>query len=195
MRKGISVLAVILLMGMPTAVSAQFKNILNSVKSAVENVVEQPKFDLQGQWAYKGSAVDLKSNNLLKNLGGKAATSVAEGKINSELKKIGIVPGSLEFEFRKDSTFTTALAGRKLNGSYSYNEADRDLTLTFAKVVNFHAKVKTGAQEMSLLFNSDKLFKFLIFLSQHSGDKLYQTIGKLGEQYDGMALGMELKRQ
>lgn len=48
--------------------------------------------------------------------------------------------------------------------------------------------------ELSLLFDADKLLDFLTKLSAVSKNTTLQTLNKLASQYDGMMLGFELKK-
>ena len=47
---------------------------------------------------------------------------------------------------------------------------------------------------MELLFNSDKLLKLITFLSSKSSNTTLKTISSLADSYDGMMLGLELKK-
>lgn len=57
------------------------------------------------------------------------------------------------------------------------------------------AHVVVTNDQLSLLFNADKLLDFLTKLSAVSKSTTLQTLNKLASQYDGMMMGFELKNK
>lgn len=198
MKKSI-ILAIIALIGMTQNSQAQsWKDIFN--KDNIEKVVnavtgKSTTVDVTGTWIFTGSAIELKSDNMLTNLGGTAAAGVAEEKLNEQLKKVGITPGKLTFTFNADSTFTTKLNKKTLKGTYSYKADEESLQLKFAKLIPMNAKVNCTSSNMDLLFNADKLMSLLTTLSSKSKNTTLKTLGSLAENYDGMMLGFSMKKQ
>ena len=47
---------------------------------------------------------------------------------------------------------------------------------------------------MDLLFDADKLLQLLTYLSSKSSNSTLQTLGNLAGTYDGMLLGLGLKK-
>lgn len=56
------------------------------------------------------------------------------------------------------------------------------------------AHVVISGDELSLLFNADKLLDFLTKLSSISDNSTLKLVNKLASEYDGMMLGFELKK-
>lgn len=169
------------------------KDNLNKVVGAVTGA--NKNVDLIGTWSYTGSAIEFESDNLLMKAGGVAAASAAENKLDEQLSKVGIKPGQVSFVFKNDSTFTTTVNGKTMNGTYSYNANDNQLQLKYARLMNINAKLAYNITTADLLFNSDKLLKLITFLSKQSNNSSLKTISSLAESYDGMMLGFELKKQ
>lgn len=163
--------------------------VVNTVTGANNNV------QLEGTWTYSGSAIEFESDNLLMKAGGAAASSVAEKKLDEQLTKVGIKPGQVSFTFNADSTFTSNVAGRSMTGTYSYNATDKQLQLKVAKLLNVNAKLTYNTSDVDLLFNSDKLLKLIAFLSKQTSSTSLKAISSLADSYDGMMLGLELKKQ
>ena len=109
--------------------------------------------------------------------------------------KVGIQPGQVSFTFNADSTFTTNVAGKSMKGTYSYNASDKQLQLKVAKLLNVNAKLTYNTSDLDLLFNSDKLLKLVAFLSKQTNSTSLNAISSLADSYDGMMLGLELKKQ
>ncbi|SHE87353.1 protein of unknown function [Bacteroides faecichinchillae] len=167
----------------------------DNISKVVNAVTGQTQaIDMTGTWSYEGSAVEFESENLLMQAGGVAAASVAENKLNEQLTKVGIKAGQMSFTFNADSTFTSKVGKRTMNGTYSYNAATKQVSLKYLKLINLNAKVNCTTESMELLFNSDKLLKLLAFIGSKSNSTALKTVSSLADSYDGMMVGFELKK-
>lgn len=169
------------------------KDNISKVVNAVTGQTEA--INMTGTWSYDGSAVEFESENLLMQAGGVAAASVAENKLDEQLGKVGIKAGQMNFTFNADSTFTSTVGKRTMNGTYSYNAATKQVSLKYLKLINLTAKVNCNAESMDLLFKSDKLLKLLAFIGSKSNSTALKTVSSLADSYDGMMVGFELKKQ
>ena len=174
------------------------KDILNSsaVKNAVTSVTggKAVTFEnLQGTWMYVNPALQLEGDNALKNVAGSLAATEAEKKMKEYCAKVGIVEGVFNYVFNSDSTFTSALKRGSLKGTYSvtlrYTVGNKKLTVS-----TLTAHVVLSGNELTLLFNADKLLKFLSTVSSISSNTTLKAINKLASEYDGMMLGFDLKK-
>ena len=174
------------------------KDILNSsaVKNAVTSVTggKAVTFEnLQGTWQLEG-------DNALKNVAGSLAATEAEKKMKEYCAKVGIVEGVFNYVFNSDSTFTSALKRGSLKGTYSVSPEDKTVTLRYTvgnkklTVSTLTAHVILSGNELTLLFNADKLLKFLSTVSSISSNTTLKAINKLASEYDGMMLGFDLKK-
>lgn len=150
--------------------------------------------DMTGTWTYASSAVEFESENLLMKAGGAAAATMAENKLNEQLKKVGITDGKMTFTFNADSTFVSTVGKKKLSGTYSYDPSSQQVDLKYLRLLNLHAKVNCTPSSMELLFNSDKLLKLMSFIGSKSNSTALKTVSSLADNYDGMMLGFELKK-
>ena len=103
--------------------------------------------------------------------------------------KVGIVEGVFNYVFNSDSTFTSALKRGSLKGTYSVSPEDKTVTVS-----TLTAHVVLSGNELTLLFNADKLLKFLSTVSSISSNTTLKAINKLASEYDGMMLGFDLKK-
>ena len=181
------------------------KDILNSsaVKNAVTSVTggKAVTFEnLQGTWMYVNPALQLEGDNALKNVAGSLAATEAEKKMKEYCAKVGIVEGVFNYVFNSDSTFTSALKRGSLKGTYSVSPEDKTVTLRDTvgnkklTVSTLTAHVVLSGNELTLLFNADKLLKFLSTVSSISSNTTLKAINKLASEYDGMMLGFDLKK-
>ncbi len=187
-----------------TTYGQSLKDILKSstVKDAITSVTGGSKLtaeSLQGTWTYVNPALQLKGDNALKNIAGSVASSELEKKLSEYCAKVGIVEGVFNYTFSSDSTFTSQLKGKTLSGTYSVNAEESTIEFHYgklgkSKLTTMTANVVLSGDQLSLLFNADKLLDFLSKLSSVSSNSTLKTINSLMSQYDGMMLGFELKK-
>ncbi len=188
-----------------TAQAQSLKDILNSetvqkVVSSVTGGQSVTVSNLQGTWTYVDPAVQLGSDNTLKQIAGAAATTELEKNLKEQCAKVGIVEGVFNYTFNADSTFTSALKKGSLKGTYSVNEADKTITFTYTAgtsnrtIYALTASTVLAGDNLTLLFNADKLLTFLTKVTSLSGNNTLQSLSQLANQYDGLMLGFDLKK-
>lgn len=198
-------LALCALLLFPGNVSGQsIKDILNSatVKNAVTSVTGGKKItqeNLQGTWMYVNPALKLEGDNALKNVAGSLASTEVEKKMKEYCEKVGIVEGIFNFVFNADSSFTSALKKGSLKGTYAVQEEEKTVVLRYSvgkklTVTTLTAQAILSGNDLTLLFNADKLLKFLTTISSISDNTTLKAINKLASEYDGMLLGFDLKK-
>lgn len=198
-------LALSALLLFPGNVSGQsIKDILNSatVKNAVTSVTGGKKItqeNLQGTWTYVNPALKLEGDNALKNVAGSLASTEVEKKMKEYCEKVGIVEGVFNFVFNADSSFTSALKKGSLKGTYAVQEEEKTVVLRYSvgkklTVTTLTAQAILSGNDLTLLFNADKLLKFLTTISSISDNTTLKAINKLASEYDGMLLGFDLKK-
>ena len=166
-----------------------------NIEKVVNTVTGKNTASLTGTWSFTSSAVEFESDNLLNKAGGTVAANVVEGKLDEYLDKVGITAGKMSFTFNDDNSFSATVGSKKLPGTYTYDSEAGTVNLKFAKLVGINAKVNCTSSELNLLFKSDKLLDLITYLSSKSNNSTLQAIGKLGETYDGLMLGLTLKKQ
>lgn len=180
------------------------KDILKSsaVKDAVTSVTGGKKLSVEhlaGTWTYTNPAVQLEGDNALKNVAASVASGELEKKLKSYCAKVGIVEGVFNYVFNTDSTFTNALKNKTWKGTYTIHPDEKTIELRYTlgkklKVTTLTAHVVISGDELSLLFNADKLLDFLSKVSSISDNTTLKMVNKLASEYDGMMLGFELKK-
>ncbi|MGL4293153.1 MAG: DUF4923 family protein [Bacteroidales bacterium] len=187
------------------SVQAQsLKKLLNSssVQNAVTAVTGGQNLSvraLTGTWTYVTPSVELKSDNALSNIAGSVASEELEKKMKDLCSKIGVEPGLFNYTFHADSTFTSVVKGKTLKGTYQPNPEAKTIELHFGrfgdyKLTTMTAHATLSANQLSLLFEADKLLDFLSTLGTLSNNNSLQLVSQLAQQYDGMRLGFELKK-
>lgn len=164
------------------------KKLLNTVKD------KTGLRSIEGTWQYEGAACQFKSEDLLQKAGGIAMAEGMKTKLEAAYAKAGIVPGKLSYTFSADSTFTSQLGRKSFKGTYSYDASTGILTLNYYSIFRMEANVLKTVKGISLLFDADRLLKFVTLLTSISKSSSLAAVGKVAAQYDGMRLGFELKQ-
>ena len=182
----------------------------DALTSIIENVVggAVSKLDLsiEGTWTYSQPEVQFKSDNLLAQAGGAAATTKVENTLKKLYDKIGI-NRSLSYTFSSDSTFTQTIkigsTVKTLKGTYTLDKENKIITLQYAALGkiglgNISAIYANTGTSLALLFDASQMLSFtkkvLAALSSVSGVASISTITALIQNYDGMLLGYKMTK-
>ena len=161
------------------------QDLLGKATQVVEAVKGSGSVNMVGSWTYSGSSIEFESDNVLSKAGGSVAARAVEKKLDEYLTKAGIKAGNTTFTFAQDSTVTVAWNGKEKKGTYSYNASTQKVTL----------KLTAKSDELDLLFEADNLLKLITYLTSKSGNTTLQSISALAKNYDGMLLGLALKKE
>ena len=169
-----------------------------AVKGVVEKVTGTTiPVDVKGTWTYSGTAVKFESEDLLKSTAATLAASQVEEKLDQYVAKVGIKAGTFSFTFNEDNTFTATVKGKSFKGTYSISDDFKSMSLQFGKTIGlkpFTAAISATSSQLDLLFQADRLLELLGKLTSSSSNSTLKTIGSVVTQYDGMKLGLELKK-
>lgn len=151
--------------------------------------------DLTGTWKYAGADCVFETENLLMKAGGELAAAKMETQLDNTLSKVGIRPGSSSFTFNKDNTYSAVIGNRTISGTYTLDTKNKRITMTYLNGLGTMSPsiVRNGSQ-ISLLYEADKLLKLVSAVSALSGNSGMQTLSSLVSSYDGMLIGMQLKK-
>lgn len=202
-------LIITLMVMMPSikAAAQDWKSIFQGVASAVgekasEKIAE--KIDtllLAGSWQYDKPDIKLESDDLLSKAGSELAVKKAEEHMVDIFNKIGINEHTV-LTFNNDSTYTMCTDNRTMQGTYSLNKETRELILTSRLKFKFTAIVDQNIlkpNKLSVRFKADKLMDLAKHLTgalaQKSTNKSIALANTLLGKYDGMTLGVELKKR
>lgn len=169
------------------------KNVSKVVSEVTGSSTED--YDIVGTWTYEGSAVELKSSNVLKSAGGKLATSTIEDNLDSQFSKVGITQGAATFTFASDSTFTVTLKNKTQKGTYSVDKTNSKLDLTFAGKATMSGDMSVSDNQMTLTFDAEKLVSVVSYISKATNNSSLTTISSLLGSYDDVRSGFTLTKQ
>lgn len=173
----------------------QDKNGLGALLGAVLGNSTLAETDVNGTWNYQGINCVFETENYLLKAGGEIAATKVEEKIDETLTKLGVKKGTLSFTFNQDKTFTINVKGRTVKGTYALDMEKKCVTLTYLNgVATITPVIVKSGKTLSLLYDADKFFNFLVTISATSKNTTVSTISKFLSSYDGMLIGMELQQ-
>ena len=168
---------------------------LSSLLSSVLGNSTLSANDVQGTWRYKGVDCVFETENVLMKAGGEAAATKVETKINDALKKFGVNSEALAFTFNADNSFSITVKGRTVSGTYALDLENKKITLSYLNGVGtITPQIVKNGNNMSLLYDADKFFKFLTNISAVSNNATVASLNALLKSYDGLLIGMELQK-
>lgn len=192
-------------------------NVLGSLLGQAVTLSEET---LQGTWEYEGVACVLESENALADIGGTVVTSTVEEKLDGYLSKVGVAPGTCSFTFLQNDSCVFTVAGRGISGKYTLNAEEKKINFHFVyDRMTIRTHVAYNVTSMNIIFDADKLLNLIknvtsgisngaagigemasgqqttLGTSTAGISSTLSTVGALLNNYDGMMLGMKLKKQ
>lgn len=149
---------------------------------------------LKGTWTYTGPACEFESDNLLSKAGGSAVSTKIENKITPVLKKYGV--HGIVYTFDGNGNYTTKIKKRTIKGTYTFDSKKKTITFKPHYGKEYTANVSILKNQMTLVFNADKLMHVLQTISNTAAkqNSTAATINTLMKNYNGMRLGFRLKK-
>lgn len=174
--------------------------VLDALGGIVSNVTANNKFsvdDLVGTWNYTAPAVSFESDNALKKVGGAAAATAVEAKLEPYYTKLGLTATVLEFA--ADHTFVLKLGKVQLKGSVEKDE-ENNLVFSFSafgkiSLGKMKAHATKSGSTLNLTFDATKLVQILTKVSSAVNVQTLTTLSQLLSSYEGIYMGFKLKKQ
>ena len=171
------------------ASSNSSSDIISGLTSIFSSSKVATKDKLVGTWTYTEPAVVFSSSNVLKNIGGKVASSTIENQLGSQLEKLGVKKGNLKMTFDKDGNFTQTLGGKTLSGTYTVR--GKNVALKYAgSVQQIVGTTQLDGNDLLIVMDATKLLKYANVLGALTGNSLISTAGLLFSCMDGMEVGL-----
>lgn len=173
-----------------------WKDILSGAVKQVVGDKATTETSLIGTWVYVGPDCQLKGDDLLKNIGGDAAGVEVEKKMAPIYEKAGL--NTIQYTFNEDKTCSYTIKGKKVDGTYEFDAEAKTVTIVAGRLkVKTTAHIVTLGSNMSFVFDADKILSVVKTITGVTSglNKSASTVNKLLEQFDGMMVGFELKKQ
>lgn len=169
-----------------------------SILSALTSIFSSSKVATEdkiiGTWVYEEPAVVLSSDDMLKNLGGKLASSTVETQLKSKLESYGFKKGSITMTFDKSGNFTQTLLGKTLSGTYTID--DKNIVLKYGgKVSQIVGTTQLDGDNLLIVMDASKLLEYVNVLGSVSQNSTLKTAASLIGGMDGLECGLKLVKQ
>lgn len=195
MKKNILKITVVALavFAMPTMMQAQLGNLARKAKSAAqtaktltsnENLIgtEEIKVEnLKGSWSYRESGISFAAGNAAEKAAGNAAAEEVEPKIKDALSVLK--PGMVTFKFNEDKTCKVLVQKKEIDGTYSVNGANIDMTLSDpAATLKFNGRIDGNRIQLSM--TPDEMANFIKAALPESADNYASKIAAASSVLD-----------
>jgi len=169
-------------------------SLLSSLTSIFSSSKVATKDKMIGTWIYEEPAVEMESNNALKNIGGKVVTSTIENQLEKKLKKYGFKKGMVTMTFDKSGNFTQTIKGKTLKGTYTIDE--KDVVLKYGgKVSQIVGTTQIDGNSLLIVMDASKLLKYVNVLGKVSQNTTLKTASSLISSMDGLECGLKLTKE
>ncbi len=174
--------------------SSSGSSLLSSLTSifSSSNVATEEK--IIGTWVYQEPAVVISSDNALKNLGGKVASSAVESELKTQFEKLGIKEGAITMVFDDSGNFTQTISGKTMTGTYTIE--DDNINLKYgSKLSQIIGTTQLDGNNLLIVMDATKLLSFVNLLGSLSNNSLLESATSLLGSMDGMEVGFKLTKQ
>ena len=168
------------------AIGSQQGSIFSSEKQATAE-------KLVGTWAYTEPAIVFTSDNILAKAASKIAANKVEKKLQEQLSKYGIKPGTFSMTFKEDGTFTETLKGKKTQGTWQVK--DSKLILSIAGVKALSVTTQIDGKDLQFVTDATKLLNLFKTVGAKSSNQNIKTIASLMKSVKGMQAGITMRKQ
>jgi len=172
------------------------KDILAGVAKAVVGDKVTTEASLIGTWDYVGPDCQLKGDDILKNIGGETAGEEVEKRMAPIYEKAGL--NTIQYTFNEDKTCSYTIKGKKVEGTYEFDAEAKTVTIKAGKLgIKTTAYIVTLGNNMSFVYDADKILSVVKTITGAASglNTSASTVNKLLEQFNGMMVGFELKKQ
>lgn len=173
--------------------------ILGALGSFINNTISNNNFtvnDLVGTWTYSAPAVTFETSDALKKIGGAAAATALEGKIEPYYNKLGFQKTTLTVDAAHNFTLKMGLI--TLQGTVEKDGNDK-LVFNFSalgmmSLGKLSANATKLGSTLTLTFDATKFVQILTKVAGKLNISTLNTLTTLVDSYDGVYLGFKLKK-
>lgn len=168
-------------------------NVASNLTSVFSSNKQATAEKLIGTWAYSEPAIVFTSNNLLAKAASKIAANKVENKIQEQLSKYGIAPGTFSMTFKEDGTFTETLKGKTTQGTWTVQDSKLVLSIVGVKALSITTQI--DGKDLQFVTDATKLLNLFKTLGAKSNNSSIRTAASLMKSVNGMQAGITLHRQ
>ena len=173
--------------------SQQGSDIAQGLTSIFSSEKQATAEKLVGTWVYTEPAIVFTSDNILAKAASKIAANKVEKKLQEQLSKYGIQPGTFSMTFKEDGTFIETLKGKKTQGTWQVK--DSKLILSIGGVKARSVTTQIDGKDLQFVTDATKLLNLFKTVGAKSSNQNIKTIASLMKSVKGMQAGITLRKQ
>ena len=173
--------------------SQQGSDLVQGLTSVFSSDKQATAEKIIGTWNYTEPAIVFTSDNILAKAASKIAANKVEKKLQEQLSKYGIKPGTFSMTFNEDGTFTETLKGKKTQGTWEVK--DSKLILSIAGVKALSITTQIDGNDLQFVTDATKLLNLFKTMGAKSNNSNIKTIASLMKSVKGMQAGITLRKQ
>lgn len=170
-------------------------SLLGNLLASVTGSYTTTQANLVGTWSYVEPCVQFESQNLLTQAGGSTAATKIESYLTSIYRMVGIEAGKIQFTFDNAGNVTYTVGRRSQTGTYTFDAANKQVTITNATGYGIKAYVTISGNNMSLCFDSTKVLSLFSNSQVSNASATLGTFAALAQNFDGMKTGFKFTRK
>lgn len=173
--------------------SSQSGDVAQGLTSIFSKDKQATADNIIGTWSYSEPAIVFTSDNILAKAASKIAANKVEKKLQEQLSKYGIQPGSFTMTFKEDGTFTETLKGKTTQGKWAVKDSKLQLTVIGIKTLSITTQI--DGKDMQFVTDATKLLNLFKTLGAKSSNSNIKTVASLMKSVNGMQAGITLRKQ
>ena len=170
------------------------KNTAGELLNMVIGGVKVEKSQLVGTWQYSAPGCAFTSEKLLAKAGGAVAAAKVKEQLETYYNRAGISSSNTYFTFTDDNKFSAKINNIPLSGTYTYDASTCEIKLK-TLLLSTTGHVTRTTSGIGLMFESKKLLSLLQAATKLSANSKIEAVGDIASNYDGIRLGIEMKKQ
>ena len=173
--------------------SQQGSSVAQGLTSVFSSDKQATAEKIVGTWNYTEPAIVFTSDNILAKAASKIAANKVESKLQEQLSKYGIKPGSFSMTFNEDGTFTETLKGKTTKGTWQVK--DSKLILSVVGIQAFSITTQIDGKDLQFVTDATKLLNLFKTIGAKSSNSSIKTVASLMKSVKGMQAGITMRKQ
>ena len=173
--------------------SQQGSDIAQGLTSIFSSDKQATAEKLIGTWNYTEPAIVFTSDNILAKAASKIAANKVESKLQEQLSKYGIKPGTFTMTFNEDGTFTETLKGKTTKGTWQVK--DSKLILSVVGIQALSITTQIDGKDLQFVTDATKLLNLFKTIGAKSSNSSIKTVASLMKSVKGMQAGITMRKQ
>lgn len=173
--------------------SQQGSNVAQGLTSVFSSSKQATAEKIVGTWNYTEPAIVFTSDNILAKAASKIAANKVESKLQEQLSKYGIKPGSFTMTFNEDGTFSETLKGKTTKGRWEVKDSKLILTVVGVKAISITTQI--DGKDLQFVTDATKLLNLFKTIGAKSSNSSIKTVASLMKSVNGMQAGITMRKQ